>query len=226
MNVAHWPSPYFPVGDVSEEVLVRTLELPLLVSQDELVAHVRGRIRNRADFNAFQPSFFLTYLEPELTAVTAPRRAQAKTLRAMLHELEMALACCEYLKAPAPKPVRELLDRALAHCSRFDELRAEERRLESKRSEDRRRGGKARQARLECVRLRAARLIRVQAPAAGWRTEAEAARAIEPRLIAFVKSRRLSLVCESNLRRTIVRWIRHHPIVRAAYGKHRRPPRT
>lgn len=226
MNNAHWPDPYFPVSDVSEEVLVRLPELPEAVFQHDLVLHVAGRIRNREDFNAFQPSFFRMHIEPKLTAAAGVRSARGKAQEAMLYELEMALACCEFAKAPEPKPLREVLERALVHCSRFDELRAEERCLETKRSEDRQRGGKARQAKLECVRLRAARLIRAHAPVGGWCTEAEAARAIEARLIVFIKSRRLSLVCESNLRRTIVRWIRHHPIVRAAYGKHRRPPRT
>ena len=78
-------------------------------------------------------------------------------------------------------------------------------------------GGKLRHAKNDCARLRAARLILAMAPAGGWKTEAHVARAIEARLIRFIKARRLSLVCEASLRRTIVRWIHNRPAVRAAY---------
>jgi hypothetical protein len=86
-------------------------------------------------------------------------------------------------------------------------------------TEARRRGGRARHARNDCACRRAARLIRVMAPAGGWTSAAQAARLIEPKLVVFIKGRRLSLVCEQSLRRTIVRWINNRPVVRAAFDK-------
>lgn len=217
-----WPNPLHPVDDIREAILVRTVELPLTAFQQDLVDHVAGRVRTQEEFNAYRPSFYGTHLAPRFSAYTDARALRFKFLEPMLHELEMALACCEYATAPVPKPLAYILQRALAHCHVFDELRALERRLESERAEHRRRGGKARQAKLDCARFRAARLILVRALAGGWKSEAEAARAIEPGLIAFIKRRRLSMICEEHLRRTIVRWIRKHPIVRAAYLATRR----
>lgn len=220
--ISHWPNPLHPVDDIREKILVRTLKLPATVLQQDLVDHVTGRIRTQEEFEAFRPSFYRTHLAPRFCAYIGARALRLKFLEPMLHELEMALACCEYAKAPVPKPLANLLQRALAHCDCFDELRAAERRLDTERSEHRRRGGKARQAKLDCARTRVARLIRVLAPTAGWRREADAARCVEARLIAFVKRRQLSMVCEEHLRRTIVRWIRKHPAVRAAYLATRR----
>lgn len=112
--------------------------------------------------------------------------------------------------------LEQVSDRAKAQCEPFDELRMERRR-ELDRQEARRRGGHARHARNDCARARAARLIWVMAPAGGWTKPAHAAGVIEARLVTFITARRLSIVCESNLRRTIVRWIFKHPRVSAAY---------
>lgn len=84
-------------------------------------------------------------------------------------------------------------------------------------------GGLACQARKDPARRRGARLLLIMAPPGGWSSPAEAARAIEPHLVKFIKDRHISLVCEGSLRRTIVRWIKKHPVVRAAFDKCRAP---
>lgn len=88
--------------------------------------------------------------------------------------------------------------------------------------EARAKGGRARQAKLDCARRRAARLILVTAPRDGWRNEWAAARGVKSRLTQFAKGRRLSLVCEDNLVRTIVRWIRGYGPCSRAYAATRR----
>lgn len=217
MNPAQHPNLYCPIRDVMWEIMSRQRLLSVTVFQEELVVHVAHRIHTQEDFAEYRPSFFREVLEPKLRFALEDRYADFAILEALLFELEMAFACCRYARAPFAKPIRELILRALAHCVRFDEIRQEERRLEAKLTEDRRRGGKARQAKLECARQRAARLILVTAPAGGFQKESQAAHAIETRLAAFVKRRRLAMTCEASFRRTIVRWIHQHPSVRAAY---------
>ncbi len=77
--------------------------------------------------------------------------------------------------------------------------------------------GLARHQKNDCARRRFARLLRVMQPKDGWSSPAQAAWLIERKLIPFIQARRLSIVCDANLRRTLVRWVRKHPIVQAAY---------
>lgn len=139
-------------------------------------------------------------------------------------QLASAVVCCHAAKEATEKPLRTLLLQALEHCRAVDDMRAH---LASHLRDShaaRVKGGKARHEANRCAWVRAARLISVHRPEAGWKDAAQAARIIEPRLARFVASRRLTLVCESSFRRTIVRWIRNRPIVRAAFEQARRPP--
>lgn len=193
------------VEQVTREVLARLQHLPVAVSPEEFKSH------------RLAGTFFRTVLGPKLSQLRGFRAAKLELVEAMVLELEWALAYCDHAKARVIKPLRDLLERAPTHCRRFDELHAELQRFEAKEKEDRRRGGLERQAKLECARRRAARLILLLARNGRPRSEAEAARMIEPRLITFVRRRRLAMTCDVNFRRTIVRWIHQHPAVREAY---------
>ena len=105
----------------------------------------------------------------------------------------------------------------MKHHHRFDEVQDEQYRRQMQSSAHWVKGGFACQAQKEPARRRCARLVYVVSRACRYKCPADVARAVEPRLAAFIRDRQISLVCGDNLRRTIVRWIHNHPAVHAAY---------
>lgn len=209
--------PYSPVTQILKEIEVRLDSLRVGVTLAALRHHLWREYEAEDPDAATDRSYFQCYLTSQFEGKGRNARVHGVCVQRCLSVLEWAIIACELALMPRPKPLRELLNGARQGCARFDEIMAdcEQKRAASK--AHRCRGGKARHAVNDCARLRAARLVLVMARSGGWLTEAHAARTIEPRLVAFIKARRLSIVCEDHLRRTIVRWIKNHPAVRAAY---------
>lgn len=207
--------PFSPVHSVMLEIKRRHDDCPWRVSFQEFCARVQSGQEGSGLFDIDCSKL-----------PTEPRnRMQYVTRHVSIREkLTAAVRCCLAAREPCAKPLLNLLDQAIEYCYAVDALRAQLARQALERHAARVKGGKERHERNRCAWVRAARLILVHAPEAGWKDEAQAARIIESRLAGFVTSRRLTLVCEGNFRRTIVRWIRTRPIVRAAFEQSRRPP--
>jgi len=88
---------------------------------------------------------------------------------------------------------------------------------------DRVRGGKACQLRKEPARHYAAHLIRKLAPPEGFRDQRHVVHVILELLVEFIRQHSIALVPEEHLPRTVIRWIRDHPDVHAAFEETRAP---
>lgn len=221
---SHITAALFPVSQVLELIDLRLRRLNIDgVSLTDLRQHVRTRQSHLNEAASAQHSAEGLYFQASLANRLRPRSPSARCHRSFVKDalslLESAVQVCERARAPQPKPLRLLLEEALDLCRQFDKV--------EKLHEGRQRactagpvlGGFARQAKLEPARRRTARLLLVKAPPEGWDDPAHAARTVEPGVAAFVRSRQLNMWGQ---RRTIVRWIRKHPAVRAAYLATRR----
>lgn len=211
----------FPVSCLYHEIELRLCRLSIKVPLERLRHHVWRQYLADDPRQAAELPYFQTYMAKNTSLRAPAARCPGDFVMQGLDVLEMAILVCEKARSDSPKPLRALLDEALHLCKQFDMLEAlhEERRRACVAA--RVRGGIARQSKLDPARRRAARLILVKAPPTGWDNPAQAARGIEPYLTAFIAQRRLGMW---GSRRTIVRWINSHPLVRCAYDKRRRPP--
>jgi hypothetical protein len=199
----------------------RLRRTPIVVSPDALLRFLEQSIRDVA--SGIEPtSFYEKVIVSELASKPRLTQKTVRMLEAMLFELETGLRSCFHSTTASSLHRGAFLDYAELHVRRFDNIFEKHQRDRLGLTEGRRKGGKARHAKNDSARRRAARLLMAMKPEGGWTHPALAARHIEPRLIAFIKKRKLGIVCEDHLRRTIVRWILNFPPVRSAYQATRR----
>lgn len=165
-----------------------------------LVEHVSHRGLLPPACLAYKPSFTL----PKERVPRYSRRMVSEQLGA----LETVIACCYAIKLPLPKATNALLSEVNVALARFDSLAVRQATAKDKRHAAQRKGGLARHEPAQLAVNHAVTTAREMQPTSGWKDEAQAARAIEPRMIEFILAHRLSLVTGDNLRRTLRRWLR------------------
>jgi hypothetical protein len=218
MNDATCRDPFTPVNEVLVAVRARfdLLNLPASFAALRLHALAEASAFNK-NSASHVPTFFGLHLAHHVDGTNPAAAQRRKNLRRMVDHLEAATVLCIRACAAIPKPLRLILEDAAEHCRSFDALLNDEGGRQERRHTACVQGGKARQARLDPARRRAARLILACAPPTGWRSQWHAARTIKPRLVTFIRARRINLTIEDSLERSIVTWIRNLDFVRAAY---------
>lgn len=202
-------------NDGLNQIEWRLVRLPVPVLKTDFFNHVAAESAN-AELE-YVPTYYEKKVAPGLKASLGCTVRFARLMQQMLFSLEMAAVCCICARDFPPQS-RDLLEDAQLHLVVFDDIRNGRLYQKLATKEARRRGGKVAQRQRECARTRGARLILTMRPLLGWESPAHAARTIEERLVRFIRARRVPIVCEGSLRRTIVRWIHHHPAVQAAYA--------
>lgn len=169
------------------------------------------------------PTFFELHVQSTKPRKTRKEKAEAARLSALLEALEQALTYCALASAPTPKPLRAMLDDAMAACQRYDELEDQHKRADDMMRCHRVSGGKARHKDFRLLQRLAIRLLCTATPTDLWKSKASAAKVLGKHLAGVaIKHKLKASTSPDTWAHNVMKLMRTNAKAAEAYRRHSR----